>query len=300
MIRDEFQNFRTWALQDRASPTVENYMRYLRQLHEFRPKDRAEEYTPRDLLEFIADMRARGLKPATICIAVSTLRQFFRFTVGDANPAAALRYPKVREEPQRTLTDDEAEQLLAVCDTSKAIGKRNLAMLSLMLDTGLRASEVCAVTLPNLNLEERSLTVQIKGGAVGLAVFSEYTRAALAEWLRVRNARRGVVTLFVSIHVGRGRQTEIPGKPLTRQGVRYVTRELCKLAGVEHASPHAMRRTFATLAIKSGAPSRVVQVAGRWADLRLVERYTKAIEAVDFEKYFPMNRLMSTGPKEQP
>lgn len=300
-MKDQIERFRAWALQDRALSTVQGYTLVMRELVAFRPKARPEDYTPEDLLEFVAEARDRNLKPATISIRVNVLRAFFRFALGELGPARVLKLPKVFDEPQRTLTDAEADALLAAIDTSKVIGKRNLAMLSLMLDTGLRAAEVCALTLESLNLSERSFSVRIKGGRTGQGVFSEYTRAAVGEWLNVRNPAAGVRELFVSVQCGRGAKTSRPGVPLTRQAVRCVMREICKTAGIKHASPHALRRTFATLAIRNGAPTRVVQVAGRWRSLIMVERYTRAIEASDFEKYFPMNRLMSTGPEvEQP
>lgn len=300
-MQEQIDRFRVWALQDRALSTVQSYMQIMREFTKFKPRDRAEDYTPQDLLEYMASLRERRLKPTTVSVRVNSLRAFFRFALGELGPARVLKLPKVFDEPQRTLTDAEADALLSAIDTSKVIGKRNLAMLSLMLDTGLRAAEVCALTLENLNLGERSFTVRIKGGRSGLGIFSEYTRAAIGEWLNVRNAAAGVLTLFVSVQSGRGAKTERPGAAITRQAVRCVMRDTCKLAGIKHASPHALRRTFATLAIRSGAPTRVVQVAGRWQDLRMVERYTQAIDARDFEKYFPMNRLMSTGPEvEQP
>ena len=58
---------------------------------------------------------------------------------------------------------------------------------------------------------------------------------------------------------------------------------------VHNLSPHVLRRTFATLAIRNGAPTRVVQVAGGWANLSEVQRYSQAIEAQDFDGYSATN-----------
>jgi integrase len=58
-----------------------------------------------------------------------------------------------------------------------------------------------------------------------------------------------------------------------------------------------LRRTFATIAIRNGAPTRVVQAAGRWADVAMVEHYTAAIEAEDFERYSPVESLMVSNLK---
>ena len=55
----------------------------------------------------------------------------------------------------------------------------------------------------------------------------------------------------------------------------------------------SLRRTFATIAIKAGAPTRVVQAAGRWGDVSMVERYTADITADDFDRYSPVEALMN-------
>jgi integrase len=79
---------------------------------------------------------------------------------------------------------------------------------------------------------------------------------------------------------------------LTTGGLRPVMRGWAKSAGIGRLSPHDLRRTFATVAIRLGAPSRIVQVAGRWSRLEMVERYTRTIEAADMDPWFPVNRAM--------
>jgi integrase len=60
-------------------------------------------------------------------------------------------------------------------------------------------------------------------------------------------------------------------------------------------SPHDLRRSFATLSSRLGAPSRIVQVAGRWSDLKMVEGYTQSLEASDFMPYDPVSRILGLG-----
>ena len=56
-------------------------------------------------------------------------------------------------------------------------------------------------------------------------------------------------------------------------------------------SPHDLRRSFATLATIFGAPSRVVQAAGRWSDIQMVERYTRGLQLGAISPYFPVANL---------
>ena len=160
-------------------------------------------------------------------------------------------------------------------------------MLMLMIDTGLRASEVCSLTLSKLNMEERSFRVKIKGGGWGTGVFTETTKKWLEEWIRLREkiARPKVQNVFVSV---KGIK---PGTAITRDGLRSIFRKLGQRSDLGLISPHDMRRTFATLAIRNGAPTRLVQVAGRWRNIREVERYTRAIRAEDIAPYSPIGRI---------
>ena len=79
---------------------------------------------------------------------------------------------------------------------------------------------------------------------------------------------------------------------MTPSGLRVAFRYMGKRAGLAAFSPHDMRRAFATMAHRLGAPSRLVQVAGRWEDLRMVARYTPSLTAEDFDPYSPVRGLL--------
>ena len=104
--------------------------------------------------------------------------------------------------------------------------------------------------------------------------------------MRVRFARPESQTCFVSV----GGLT--PGAPLTRAGLKCNFMAIGRRAGLQAFTPHDLRRTFATIAIRNGAPTRVVQAAGRWADLMMVERYTADIAAEDFDRYSPVEAVL--------
>jgi integrase/recombinase XerD len=233
----------------------------------------------------------RSWSLATRALAIRALRAYFAWSVGEANsPAHKLRLPKIHARPQRTLKAEELERLLAACDTSTAIGMRDAAMIGLMADSGLRVSEACGLRLGDLDLAERSLHVQVKGGAWGSGVFGDYTAHLLRTWLEVRPTVPADA-VFVSF------SGKTPGSAMTRHGFASNLKTLAKRAGLKPLSPHALRRTFATLALQSGAPTRLVQVAGRWKTLAMVERYSSALTAADFAPYSPVSLLFAV-PKQ--
>lgn len=223
--------------------------------------------------------------------AIEAARHFFRWTVGQANsPAEALRLPRRPMRPQRTLKEAELAKLVGACDTSMPKGIRDLAIIVTLLDCGLRASELVRLQACDVDLEERRLQVITKGSRLQGKVFSLYTANQIAKWISVRPsiALPTATTLFVGIgglH---------PGTHMSRDGLRVTLYKLGRKAGIGPVSPHALRRSFAVIAHRAKAPTRMVQLWGGWSDLKLVERYTQTLELDpdDFEPHSPVNRVM--------
>lgn len=220
--------------------------------------------------------------------AICAARAFYKFHFGEKHAVISLRVRRDDPGPQRTLDEQGLMQLISSFDTTTIKGIRDLALVLLLVDTGLRASEVCRAELRYLNMAERRLDVIVKGGHWAACSFFDYTAAQLEQWLGVRSivARPTTKTVFVSIGGLR------PGRPLTRDGLRSVFRRLGSNSGLGLISPHDLRRTMATLSIRAGAPTRIVQLAGRWKSIRMVERYSRALNPKDFAPYSPANNLM--------
>jgi site-specific recombinase XerD len=212
--------------------------------------------------------------PATVKQAVNAARAFFRWCweerLGE-DLGLALKVPTVPQRAQRTITAVEVQKLLVFCDGS-AKGVRDRALILLLVDTGLRAREVCRLKVDDLDIKGRMLTVVVKGGQREFVFFGQTTAERLESWLRVRPSANGTATVFVSL----GGNT--PGRPLTTRGLRSNLKRLGERAGLRGVTTHAFRRGFACIATQAGAPTRTVQLAGRWSDIRMVERYTQDLE----------------------
>lgn len=278
-----------WLKVSCSERTVYGYEKHLVALDKTAPHRRPEDWTKAELLQHLSDKRAAGNGDAAIKQIVGALKNFFAYTCGHASPAKDLPYPKVKKKLQRVLDVDEVLRLMAACDRETGVGVRDLAIITLMLDTGLRATETCRLELSRVNLHMRMVTVVIKGGDEAVGVFSRTTLRNLERWLSIRpnHARPECDTFFVSIGGTR------PGTTMTRGGLKRAFSYIGDRARVEGFSPHTLRRTFATVAIRSGAPTRVVQVAGRWSDVLMVERYTATITAEDFDPYSPVERVLN-------
>jgi len=230
--------------------------------------------------------------PSTQYLAIVACRMFFRWALGvRRSPADDVVMPRRLTKPQRALTELRLQQLLASLDTSSAKGVRDLSLITLLVDTGLRAAEVTSLQVGHVNVNDRTFTARIKGGTWADGVFGSYTGACLVDWLGTR--RDYVRPTVQEVYIGLGGLT--PGCRMTVCGLRAMFRELgCKVGFP--LSTHDFRRTFATLSLKAGAPTRLVQVAGHWKDLSMVERYSRSLTPADFERYSPVNALMGIRP----
>ena len=236
----------------------------------------------------------------------SVMVQYFRHRFGADHQLTKWRVRREVAPPQRTLNGDQASKLLAsfhpgisdgysnrarrfvICDLHHPLGIRNFALLWTLLDTGFRSAEVCNLDLARLDLVNRTITGKVKFGKWRTALFSDRTAGAISDWLQVRNAfanKKSGDKIFIGVMNG------FEGVPLTPAGLRSMLRKLGRAIGIGPLSPHDFRRTFATLAMRSGASIRAIQEAGGWSNEQMVMHYTRAIKGSEIVPHLPGNTL---------
>ncbi len=240
--------------------------------------------------------------PATCKVAVTVLHSWLRFCEeeghGGGSLVSAVKVPRVPETVQRAVDRHEVEALLHACEEpatsgltpaqAEAARLRNAAIVAVLFDSILRASELCGLDVGDVYLERLRLAVRRKGGKEQLVRFSDRTGEYLAGWLGVRDgfAAAGVSALFVSI------TGNTPGQRLTGNGLRIVIKRLGERAGVAGLSPHAFRRGGTVQAIELGAPNRMVQLHGGWSKEAMVTVYSRTLMADErFDAYQPMRAV---------
>jgi len=106
---------------------------------------------------FVAD-RLKRVKAATVSVQFRALQQFWRWAFEEAeipsNPMAKMRPPIVPEEPPPVLSPDQIKRLLRACDGPGFLARRDLALIRLLLDTGMRRSELAALTVDDIDLAD--------------------------------------------------------------------------------------------------------------------------------------------------
>ena len=255
---------------------------------------------------------AAGLRdawaPATCKGATTAIRSFLAWCQKEefiaVNLAGAVRSPQVPRKVQRTLKLDELERLIAACETpvehglsdedAVATSVRNAALVTLLFDSLIRASELCKLAVSDVDLDAGRLLVRSgKGGDDRIALFSEETAKLLRAWLALRAAHAVCSAFFVSV---RG---NTPGQSLTVRGLRIIVKNLGERAGVAGCSPHAFRRGGAVALTRNGAPGRIVMGVAGWSSMRMLETYTRAMADQDIEtayrRYSPVATLRAAA-----
>ncbi|MBK8467702.1 MAG: site-specific integrase [Chloracidobacterium sp.] len=276
------------ASDEYSESTKASYRRILDQLVQVEDLD---SWTASDLLSFVKD-RVKGTPQQNTqqYVALCACRSYLTWRYGQIHPARSARIKRVNPKKQRSLTMDQLVELLASFDPSTAIGTRDLAILSVAIDTGLRRAELARLQLQDVNLDKLNLQVIVKGGQWGTGAFSQQTAFYIASWLEFRKPAKGVGTLFINLLNNKNN-----GQPLTGHGIKMIFRKWSRRVGFEF-SPHDARRTFATISTLLGAPSKTLMVAGRWSNLEMVDRYTRNITEDAIRQYLPIANL----PKQNP
>ena len=120
-----------------------------------------------DIVDFLASLYKRGLDSRSVARHLVTIRNFFRFALIEGyivdDPAATIESPKFRQSLPEFLSLEEVNQLLRQPDRTSVVGLRDQAMIELLYSCGLRVSELCALRVADVQMEEGCLRCIGKG-----------------------------------------------------------------------------------------------------------------------------------------
>lgn len=185
----------------------------------------------------------------------------------------------MRKSPKKIpefLTDPEVKALLRVPDRRTLQGKRDYAILKLLVNSGLRKAELCSLAIGDLQPYRNNivLTVRGKGGKARRIALHPEVLSALKEYWKAAGAEPDPERpLFSTL----GKHGPYGIKPLTRVAVDHLVRRAAREALVrKRITPHSLRHTFATLMLDRGEGLRAVQGLMGHSSIRTTERYLHA------------------------
>ena len=245
--------------------------------------------TSRDIDGFVGSRRAAGTAPSSLARQMAAIRNFHRFMVSEGHriddPSADTDGVKVPAGIPKPLSEEQVGSLLAVVTGDDPMALRDRALLELLYATGARISEVCGLSIGDLDLDAGMVRLYGKGSKERLVPVGRHARDAVDAWMREgrgafepkRWARRGDAdAVFLNQRGGRlGRQAAYA--VVTRHGDR------AGLAG--HLSPHVLRHSCATHMLDHGADLRIVQEMLGHASISTTQVYTRVSQERLFDEY---------------
>jgi integrase/recombinase XerC len=226
--------------------------------------------TPDTLAHFLADGNSESKSALTVNRTKTALRVFFRFLTDagylSENPARLIRSTPTDRKVPSYLSQDEAKRLLkAIPKSDDPIARRDHAMFSLLLGTGIRLGSLVALNLDDVNLAEGTVTIKAKGGREQTVFLNASLCRLINRYLRTHGAGDGI-PLFSSRNGGRLGPRQVQLRLKHWIGVAGITKPL---------SVHCLRHSFATRLYSLSGDLHLVQRALGHRHITTTEIYVK-------------------------
>jgi len=247
----------------------------------------------RDMRAYLAHLLSSGYARSTVNRKLAALRSFWRYLVGtgcvEDNVLEYLSSPKMPKRLPRFFYRDQVEEILHGPDDSTPEGLRDRCILEMLYATGMRVSELVALTTDSVDLADGVFRVYGKGGRERIVPVGTHARSALDRYLsggRPELARRNPAG------AGPGLYLNHRGGRLTDRGVRWLVNKHVTGSG-RRGSPHTFRHSFATHLLDGGADLRSVQMMLGHSSLSTTGIYTHVSTAHMrrvYDRFHPRSR----------
>lgn len=225
-----------------------------------------------DFRDYLQHQSRLGQSTRTVARRLAAIRSFLRYQIAlgsDCTPVLQqLQRPKPENSLPRVLSRAQVNQLISAPDPRSMLFARDVAILELLYAAGLRASELCALELGDVNLHVGCVKVTGKGGKQRIVPLGRAAIEAIERYLaecRPKLDRHASERLFLSRS----------GKPMERIGLWMLVERYGRKSGLlKSISPHVLRHCFATHLLSGGADLRVVQELLGHADISTTQIYT--------------------------
>ena len=281
-----------------SAHTLRNYESDLQQFFNFlAPADEkgkrrpppVEQIDHLTIREWLATLHSDQKKKTSIARKLAALRTFFQFLVREGmlelNPAKLVATPRKEKKLPVHLSIEDAIRFIETPDAETDLGKRDRAILELLYATGVRVSELVSLNLRDIDFKNRLLRVFGKRRKERIVPFGEPAVRAVQDYLSVRE--KFLANAPVSKRDAQPLILNYQGTRMTTRSVgRLVEKYIRMCAGIHDISPHALRHSFATHLLDSGADLRDIQELLGHARLSTTQIYThvsmeKLIEVYD-------------------
>ncbi|OHB25254.1 MAG: hypothetical protein A2542_03230, partial [Parcubacteria group bacterium RIFOXYD2_FULL_52_8] len=244
----------------RSLKTVENYDRYLKSFFAFGKIMKPGDITDEAVRQFRLFINRKGLKKNTQNYHLIALRTFLKYLLRHDIASLApdrIELAKTGERHLDLMRPDELERLLAGPKGDDLKNLRDKAILELFFSTGLRVSELCSLTINQVDLKRDEFSIRGKGSKVRVVFLTDAAKRAIKVYVDKRGDASEA--LFIAIP-RKGVATASTPEALTPRSIERVVKHYALKAGIsKKVTPHVIRHSFATDLLSNGADLRSVQ-----------------------------------------
>lgn len=219
----------------------------------------------RDFIITILDTRSAGYANNLF----RALQQFWKWYAAEhevPNPMAGMSPPALPEQPVPVLRVDELKALLKSCEGREFVQRRDAAIIYLFLDSGLRRAELSGLSVDDVDLDHREVTVMGKGRRARVVSFGRKAAWALDRYITERARHRWASRPEMWLgEKGKG--------PMTPSGIFQMIQRRGEAVGIKGLHPHVMRHSWAHLMKVAGMPEEEIMRAAGWRSPQMLMRY---------------------------
>jgi site-specific recombinase XerD len=235
-----------------------------------------------------------GLSPSTIHAYVRAIKAFASWLCEEGftadNRLERLKRPKLPEPMIEVLSNDEISRILTSLNPNTRLGSRQHLIITVLLETGIRATELCTLTLDRVDLKADALRVMGKGKKERLVYFAATTKKYLIRYLTTFRPESDHDQLILNLD----------GSPMTYNNLAHTIKGIGKSVGVPRLHAHLLRHTFAVNYLVNGGDVMTLQRMLGHTSLDVTKTYMHLAEAhvqVQHHRFSPIEHLVREGYK---
>lgn len=210
-----------------------------------------ENISVQDIRNFLSKIKENNVANDTLTTYIVTLRSFFNFLIEEEvivkNPMVKIKTPKSDKKIRVALEEEELKILRNACVTN-----REKCLVEFLFSTACRVSEVSNIKIEDINFKNKSIVINGKGNKERVVYFSSKCKLLINELLN--NQGYNSEYLFTN--------TKLPHNRLSTESIEKEIRKIASRTSInKKVTPHILRHTWATLALKSNMSLDIIQSA---------------------------------------